>query len=281
MNFDVMRKTIEYARENSKIFGKNFRFTVTTNGLGLDDEKINFLNKEMSNIVMSLDGRKEINDYMRKTSSGSGCYDTVVSNFKKIVNGRGKKDYYIRGTFTKRNLDFTRDIVALYDLGFKKLSLEPAVIDEKVDYAIEYSDLKQIANEYDNLAKWISKIKKNDPEFIFFHFNLSLDNSPCLTKRLKGCGCGNDYVAVTPNGDIFPCHQFVGRNEYIMGNVNSKTFFKNQKEKCIKNLKEKLKKCEFCAVKPFCSPCLARSEFTSDLGCFISRARIESALSII
>ena len=280
MNFDVVRQTVDYAKKSAKIFDKNFRFTITTNGLGLDDEKVNFLNKEMSNIVMSLDGRKSVNDYMRVTSSGYGTYDAVLENFLKIAKNRKNKDYYIRGTFTKKNLDFTKDVVHLYNLGFKKISLEPAVIDEKVDYAIDFSDLDKIKKEYDNLAKWVSQIKKIDPEFVFFHFNIDLDHGPCLTKKIKGCGCGNDYISVTPDGSIFPCHQFVGKSEYLMGNVNNNCFNKNLKSKCIKILKDRIKKCSLCPIKPFCAPCLARSEFTSDLGCEISRSRVESALAL-
>ncbi|MBR0183898.1 MAG: thioether cross-link-forming SCIFF peptide maturase [Clostridia bacterium] len=281
MNFEVIKKTIEYAKKSAKIFDKNFRFTITTNGLGLDDEKIDFLNSEMSNIVMSLDGRKNINDSMRITAGGSGCYDIVVENFKKIIKKRGKKDYYIRGTFTKKNLDFTQDVIALYNLGFKKISLEPAVIDESTDYALDFDDLEKIQKEYDKLAAWVINTQKIDPEFVFFHFNIDLKNGPCLTKRVKGCGCGNDYIAVTPSGDIFPCHQFVGKTEFLMGNVNDNLFSKEIKSKCIKNLKDTLKSCQNCSAKVFCSPCLARSEFTSKLGCGISRFRIESALSTI
>lgn len=280
MNFDVVRQIVDYAKKSAKIFDKNFRFTITTNGLGLDDEKINFLNKEMSNIVMSLDGRKSVNDYMRVTSSGYGTYDAVLENFLKIAKNRKNKDYYIRGTFTKKNLDFTKDVVHLYNLGFKRISLEPAVIDEKVDYAIDFSDLDKIKEEYDNLAKWVSQIKKIDSEFVFFHFNIDLDHGPCLTKKIKGCGCGNDYISVTPDGSVFPCHQFVGRSEYLMGSVNDNYFNKNLKSKCIEILKDRLKKCNLCPIKPFCAPCLAKSEFTSRLGCEISRSRVESALAL-
>ncbi|MBO6126906.1 MAG: thioether cross-link-forming SCIFF peptide maturase [Clostridia bacterium] len=281
MNFEVIKKTIEYAKINAKIFDKNFRFTITTNGLGLDDEKIDFLNQEMSNIVMSLDGRKNINDSMRITANGLGCYDIIVNNFKKIVKKRGKKDYYIRGTFTKKNLDFTQDVIALYNLGFKKISLEPAVIDENTDYALNFEDIEKIKHEYDKLASWVINTKKIDPDFVFFHFNINLENSPCLTKKIKGCGCGNDYIAVTPNGDIFPCHQFVGKNEFLMGNVNNNLFSKSIKSKCIKNLQNTLKLCKNCTAKAFCSPCLARSKFTSELGCKISRSRVESALGTL
>ena len=169
-------------------------------------------------------------------------------------------------------------MIALYNLGFKKISLEPAVIDESTDYALDFDDLEKIQKEYDKLAAWVIGTQKTDPEFVFFHFNIDLKNGPCLTKRVKGCGCGNDYIAVTPSGDIFPCHQFVGKTEFLMGNVNDNLFSKEIKSKCIKNLKDTLKSCQNCSAKVFCSPCLARSEFTSKLGCGISRFRIESAL---
>lgn len=276
MNFDVIKSTVEYAKNKAKIFNKNFRFTITLNGLGLDDDKINFLNEEMSNIVMSLDGRRHINDYMRVTKAGIGTYDLVIDSFRKIVKSRGKKDYYIRGTYTKRNLDFSKDVIHIYNLGFKKISLEPAVIDEDVDYALDISDLEKISQEYDILADWIYKTKKEDPELLFFHFNVDLKNGPCLTKRLKGCGCGNDYIAVTPNGDIFPCHQFVGQDSYLMGNVNNCTFFDDIKLKSIKNLKSHLDNCENCWIKNFCSPCISKTEKSSDIGCAISRSRFES-----
>ena len=277
MNFEVIKKTVEYSKKLSKIYDKNFRFTVTTNGLGLNDEKIDYLNREMNNIVMSLDGRKEINDYMRITSSGHGSYDSIIENFKKIVKGRGSKDYYIRGTYTRKNLDFTNDVIHLYNLGFKKISLEPAVIDQDVDYAITESDLERISQEYETLANWYYSTKKVDPELIFFHFNIDFKNTTCLTKRLKGCGSGNDYIVVTPNGDIFPCHQFVGNSEFFMGNVNSHIFLEDIRKKCLLHHKECTKKCNQCWAKRWCSPCVAQKK--SRPFCDFSKTRISECLS--
>lgn len=257
MNFGVVKKTVEYARKVGEIHNKNFRFTMTTNGLALDDDKIDFLNSEMSNIVMSLDGRKKINDFMRVTNSESGCYDAIVKNFQKIVKKRGNKDYYIRGTYTKRNLDFSKDVIHLYNLGFKKISLEPVVIDDRFEYSLSDSDIDRIEHEYDILSEWYYTTKKVDPDLLFFHFNVDFNNTTCLTKRLKGCGCGNDYVAVTPNGDIYPCHQFVGKPEYLMGNVNDNMFNSNIRTQFIDMHKESIKKCNSCWFKRWCSPCLA------------------------
>ena len=257
MNFDVVKKTVEYARKIGEIHNKNFRFTMTTNGLGLDDDKIDFLNSEMSNIVMSLDGRKDINDFMRVTNSGLGCYDVIVKNFQKIVKKRGNKDYYIRGTYTKRNLDFSKDVIHLYNLGFKKISLEPVVIDDRFEYSLSDSDVDRIEKEYDILSDWYYATRKIDPDLLFFHFNVDFNNTTCLTKRLKGCGCGNDYVAVVPNGDIYPCHQFVGKSEYLMGNVNNNTFNSDIRNQFIEMHKQSVKKCSSCWFKRWCSPCLA------------------------
>ncbi len=257
MNFEVIKRTVEYARKMEKIHDKNFRFTVTTNGLGLDDDKIDFLNSEMSNIVMSLDGRKEVNDFMRVTSSGSGCYDIIIENFLKIVKKRGNKDYYIRGTYTNRNVDFAKDVIHLYNLGFKKISLEPVVIDDCFEYSLSDLDMDKVEQEYDILSEWYYNTKKVDPELLFFHFNVDFNNTTCLTKRLKGCGCGNDYIAVAPDGNIYPCHQFVGKPEYLMGNVNSNIFDNNIKNQFVKMHKESITKCSSCWFKRWCSPCLA------------------------
>ena len=271
MNFNVVKETVNYAKKISKIHNKNFRFTITTNGLGLDDEKIDYLNEEMSNIVMSLDGRREINDYMRVTNAGYGSYYAIIDNFKKLVQKRGKKDYYIRGTYTKRNLDFTKDVIHIYNLGFKKISLEPVVTDQDVDYALSDSDLQRIEEEYARLADWYFETKKVDPELLFFHFNIDFSHPTCLTKRLKGCGCGNDYIAVTPEGSIYPCHQFVGQEDFYMGNVNSNEFNKSINEKCIKEHNKANDKCNTCWLKNFCHPCIANG--VSLFSCHITQAR--------
>ncbi|MDE6677853.1 MAG: thioether cross-link-forming SCIFF peptide maturase, partial [Ruminococcus sp.] len=219
MNFDVVKQIVTYARSREKEFNKKFRFTITTNGLLLDDDKIDFINKEMSNVVLSIDGRKEVNDYMRVRVDGTGCYDKILPAFRKLVDGRGEKEYYVRGTFTNHNLDFAEDVFALYNAGFDQISIEPVVGDSD-EYALTEKDLPKVFNEYERLAKKIIENEKNGKKFNFFHFMIDLDQGPCAIKRLRGCGCGNDYVAITPAGDIFPCHQFVGIDEYKMGNID-------------------------------------------------------------
>ena len=210
MNFDVVKKTVEYARSIEKEHDKNFRFTITTNGLLLTDDKIDFINREMSNVVLSLDGRKEVNDKLRVSPNGSGSYDVIVPKYQKLVAERSDKDYYVRGTFTKNNLDFTKDIIKMSELGFDQLSIEPVVSDTKLDYSIKKEDLPRVFEEYETLAKEMIKRKKSGKCFNFFHFMIDLDQGPCAIKRLRGCSCGNEYIAVTPNGDVYPCHQFVG-----------------------------------------------------------------------
>ena len=219
MNFDVVKKTVEYARSIEKEHDKNFRFTITTNGLLLTDDKIDFINREMSNVVLSLDGRKEVNDKLRVSPNGSGSYDVIVPKYQKLVAERSDKDYYVRGTFTKNNLDFTKDIIKMSELGFDQLSIEPVVSDTKLDYSIKKEDLPRVFEEYETLAKEMIKRKKSGKCFNFFHFMIDLDQGPCAIKRLRGCSCGNEYIAVTPNGDVYPCHQFVGERQWKMGNV--------------------------------------------------------------
>ncbi|MBQ1463531.1 MAG: thioether cross-link-forming SCIFF peptide maturase, partial [Ruminococcus sp.] len=228
MNFNVVKQIVEYARSREAEYGKKFRFTITTNGLLLDDEKIEFINREMSNVVLSIDGRKEVNDYMRIRVDGSGCYDKILPAFKKLVEGRGDKEYYVRGTFTNHNLDFSEDVFALYDAGFDQISIEPVVGDSD-EYALREKDLPAVFKEYEVLAKRILDNEKTGKKFNFFHFMIDLDQGPCAIKRLRGCGCGNDYVAITPDGDIFPCHQFVGIDEYKMGNIDEGTFNQEMK----------------------------------------------------
>lgn len=219
MAWETVKETVDYARSIEKKHGKNFRFTITTNGMLLDDEKIEYINREMSNCVLSLDGRKEINDRIRFTPNHKGSYDIIVPKFKKLVESRnkeGRTDYYVRGTFTKYNLDFAEDVLHMADLGFRQLSVEPVVTDTEFPYAITEKDLPSVFSEYDRLYEIMEKEPGN---FNFFHFMIDLNQGPCAIKRLRGCGCGNEYVAVTPDGDIFPCHQFVGMEQWKMGNI--------------------------------------------------------------
>ncbi len=286
MNFDVVKKTVEYARSIEKQHNKNFRFTITTNGLLLTDDKIDFINREMSNVVLSLDGRKEINDKLRVSPNGQGSFDAIVPKYQKLVKERGDKDYYVRGTFTRNNLDFTNDVIKMAELGFDQLSIEPVVSDEKLDYSIKEADLPRVFEEYETLAKEMIKRKKNGKCFNFFHFMIDLDQGPCAIKRLRGCSCGNEYIAVTPNGDIYPCHQFVGHEQWKMGNVVENTFSDEIKNQFAKTNIYTKEKCKNCWAKFFCSGgCNANSwQYEGDIArshsisCELEKKRLECAL---
>ncbi len=224
MAWDTVKATVDYARSIEKQHGKNFRFTMTTNGMLLDDEKIEYINNEMSNCVLSLDGRKEVNDNIRLTPNNKGCYDIIMPKYKKLVENRtkeGRTDYYVRGTFTKFNLDFVEDVLHIAGEGFDQLSVEPVTAPEDAEYAITEKDLPEIFKNYDRLYNIMAENveKTGRKPFNFFHYMIDLQQGPCAVKRLRGCGCGNEYVAVTPDGDIFPCHQFVGIDEWKMGNI--------------------------------------------------------------
>lgn len=290
MNMETVKQIVAYARNKEKLHNKIFRFTITTNGVLLNDEYIDFLNKEMHNIVLSIDGRKEINDKIRPRVDGTGCYDAIINNYKKLVNQRDKqKDYYVRGTFTKHNLDFTKDVIHLYDCGFEQISIEPVVSSDSTDYSISESDLPTIFNEYENLAKQIINFKKNGKCFNFFHFMLDLDDGPCAIKRLKGCGSGNEYVAVTPEGHIYPCHQFVGMDTWKMGDLNfSDQIDANKKEFFSKTTIYEKNTCNKCWAKFYCSGgCNANNfQYNNDVftpnktSCDMMRKRIECAIMI-
>lgn len=288
MNFDVVKKTIEYARSIEKQHNKNFRFTITTNGLLLNDDNIEFINKEMSNVVLSLDGRKEVNDRLRVTPNGKGSYDTIVPKYQKLVASRGDKDYYLRGTFTKYNLDFTNDIIHMKNLGFKQLSIEPVVSDPKLDYSIKTADLPAVFKEYEHLADTIIESRRNGDYFNFFHFMIDLNQGPCAIKRLRGCGCGNEYVAVTPQGDIYPCHQFVGHDEYKMGNLNDGTFNNDMKLMFAKANVYSKENCKNCWAKFYCSGGCNANNFQYEgnilkshkTSCELEKKRLECAIMI-
>ena len=234
MNFDVVKEIVLYAREQEKIHNKNFRFTITTNGLLLSDDKIDFINREMSNVVLSIDGRKEINDKLRVRVDGSGSYDSILPKYQRLVEKRGDGQYYVRGTFTKYNLDFAEDVEHMYECGFDQISIEPCVSESDVPYALTEADLPAVYVDYERLADMVIKHKQAGDTFNFFHFKLDLDQGPCAIKRLRGCGCGNEYVAITPEGDIYPCHQFVGMEEWKMGNLSDGTFNLTMKERFAK-----------------------------------------------
>lgn len=286
MNWQVVKDLVAYGREQEKIHNKHFRFTVTTNGVLLNDEIQEFVNKEMDNVVLSLDGRKEINDQMRPFRNGTGSYDLIVPKFQKLAESRNQEKYYIRGTFTRNNLDFSNDIMHFADLGFKQMSIEPVVGDESDPYAIREEDLPKIMEEYDKLAKMMIEREKEGKGFNFFHFMIDLNGGPCVAKRLSGCGSGTEYLAVTPWGDLYPCHQFVGQEEFLMGNVDDgivKPEIADDFRSCNVYSKDK---CRNCFAKFYCSGgCMANSynfhgtiHDTYEIGCEMQRKRVECAI---
>ncbi|WP_113803119.1 thioether cross-link-forming SCIFF peptide maturase [Garciella nitratireducens] len=288
MNFDVVKDIVKYAKEKEKKYNKNFRFTITTNATLLTEDKMNYINQNMNNIVLSIDGDKSTNDFMRPTINGKGSYDIILPQISKMVQKRRDKDYYVRGTFTKYNLNFSKDVLHLAEQGFKEISMEPVVTDPEKDYAITEEDLPVIFKEYENLAvKYLEREKGKNP-FHFFHFNIDLSQGPCIYKRLSGCGAGNEYVAITPEGEIYPCHQFVGNEDFKMGNVFSgikrNTIQKEFKEAHVLNKD----KCNNCWAKFYCSGgCHANAyNFNKDIhipysvGCEMEKKRIECALMI-
>ena len=288
MNFDVVKETVRYARSREKEYGKNFRFTITTNGLLLDDDKIDFINREMSNVVLSIDGRKEINDQLRVTPGGKGSYDVIVPKYQRLVERRGDKDYYVRGTFTRLNPDFTKDVLHLYELGFDQISIEPVVSDPHLPYALTEEDIPAVFAEYERLAQTIIELKRKGSKINFFHFMLDLDQGPCAIKRLRGCGCGNEYVAVTPEGDIYPCHQFVGMDGWKLGSLHGQPIDGEMKaDFATANVYSK-EKCRECWARFYCSGgCNAnnlqyagniRSPHT--LSCELEKKRLECAIMI-
>nr|WP_317359224.1 thioether cross-link-forming SCIFF peptide maturase [uncultured Tyzzerella sp.] len=286
MNFDVVKEIVEYGRSVEKQHNKNFRFTMTTNGILLNDDIADYINKNMHNAVLSLDGRKEINDKMRVRAGGQGSYDNIVPKFVKMAEDRNQMDYYVRGTFTRNNLDFAKDVLHLADLGFKQISVEPVVTDEKEDYAIREEDLPIIFEEYEKLAKEMLKRKEEGKWFNFFHFMIDLTGGPCAHKRIVGCGSGTEYLAVTPEGDLFPCHQFVGQDEFKMGNV-----FDGVERKEIRKNFEGLNvyskpACKSCWAKFYCSGGCAASSNNMynnlikpyEIGCEMQKKRTECSI---
>ena len=288
VNFNVVKELVKYARSIEKERNKHFRFTLTTNGVLLNDDVIDFLNKEMDNVVLSLDGRKEVNDLKRKRLDGKGSYDIIVPHFQNFVKKRGNKEYYMRGTFTRNNLDFTNDIFHMLDLGFTELSMEPVVSKPDTDYALREEDLDKIYEQYEILAKEMIKRRREGKPFTFYHYMIDLTGGPCIYKRITGCGSGTEYLAVSPNGDFYPCHQFVGEKEFLMGNVNegiTNTKLRDEFKLC--NVYSR-KECENCWAKLYCSGgCSANSYHTTgsiqgvyEYGCKLFRKRIECAIMV-
>ena len=288
MNWEVVKEIVRYGRSKEEIYNKNFRFTLTTNGVLLDDEVMEFVNKEMSNVVLSLDGRKEVNDAMRPFRNGKGSYDLIVPKFQKLAESRNQTDYYVRGTFTHDNLDFSKDVIHFADLGFKQMSIEPVVGEDSEKYAIKKEDLPKIMEEYDNLAKEYIKRHKEGRGFNFFHFMIDLEQGPCVAKRLSGCGSGTEYLAVTPWGDLYPCHQFVGQEEFLLGNVNegiTRQDICDEFKLCNVYAKDK---CQECFARYYCSGGCAANSYkfhgsitdAYDIGCEMQRKRIECSIMI-
>lgn len=289
MNWDVVKELVRYGRSLEEPNNKKFRFTLTTNGILLDDEMMEFCNREMSNVVLSLDGRKEVNDFMRPTRNGHGSsYDIIVPKFQKFAESRGQMNYYVRGTFTHENLDFAADALHFADLGFKQMSIEPVVASPEDSYAIREEDLPKICEEYDKLAKEYVIRRKEGRGFNFFHFMIDLNQGPCVAKRLSGCGSGTEYLAVTPWGDLYPCHQFVGDEDFLLGNVFEgikRTDICDEFKLCNVYAKEK---CRDCFARFYCSGGCAANAYkfhksindAYDIGCVMQKKRIECAIMI-
>ena len=288
MNWQVVKDLVAYGREQEKLHNKKFRFTLTTNGVLLNDEVMEFCNREMGNVVLSVDGRKEVHDFMRPFRKGAGSYDLIIPKFQKFAESRNQDKYYVRGTFTHHNLDFSKDVLHLADLGFKQISVEPVVAPETEDYAIREEDIPQIMEEYDALAKEMIAREKAGKGFNFFHFMIDLTGGPCVYKRLSGCGSGTEYLAVTPWGDLYPCHQFVGEEKYLMGNVDdgiTRPDIREEFKECNVYSKEK---CRNCFAKFYCSGGCAANSYkfhgsindAYDVSCELERKRVECAIMI-
>ena len=288
MNFEVVKEVVAYGRSLEEKHDKHFRFTLTTNGLLLNDDIMEFANKEMDNVVLSIDGRKEVHDYMRPGRNGKPTYDIIMPKFIRFAESRNQQKYYVRGTFTRRNLDFSNDVIHLADAGFEQISMEPVVGLSEEPYAIREEDLPQIFEEYDKLAREMIRREREGRGFNFFHFMIDLTGGPCVAKRLSGCGSGTEYLAVTPWGDLYPCHQFVGEEQFLLGNVFDgiqKSELCDQFRSCNVYTKEK---CRDCFARFYCSGgCAANSykfhgiiDDAYDLSCEMERKRVECAIMI-
>ena len=288
MNLPVLKKTVYYAKEQAAKVGKKFLFTTTTNALLLNDETIKFFNAEMENVVLSLDGRKEVHDAIRKTVNGKGSFDYVIGNIKKFVSLRGNKSYYVRGTFTAKNLDFSKDVLFIADQGLDSISMEPVVTDLP-DLEIKEEHLPAIEREYETLCDEYLKRYAEGKGFNFFHFNIDLEGGPCLSKRVSACGAGNEYFSVVPNGDLYPCHQFAGDKDFYMGNVRDGITRPDIREKFKNSCLFTRKKCGDCFAKFICSGgCNANNyHFNGDINepyemtCAMMKKRIECAMHIL
>ncbi len=288
MNFDVVKQLVEYARSIEKKHGKNFRFTLTTNGMLIDDDVIEFCNREMSNVVLSLDGRKEVHDRYRVDYAGNGSWETIVPKFQKFVKDRGGKNYYMRGTFTHANPDFLKDIQQMLDLGFNELSMEPVVCDPDDPSALTEEDLPIVMEQYEKLAELMLNRYREDKPFTFYHYMIDLKGGPCIYKRISGCGSGTEYMAVTPWGDLYPCHQFVGEEKFKLGNIwDGITNTKAQDEFAECNVYSR-KECLDCWAKLYCSGGCAANAYHATgsvkgvykYGCELFKKRMECAIML-
>ncbi len=288
MNFEVVQAVVEYGNQRAKNTGKKLRYTITTNGLLLDDSITDFINQNMYNVVLSLDGRREVNDRMRRLADGTGTYDMIVDKIRRAVDRRGDRMYFVRGTFTRCNLDFSKDVMHMADLGFKSISVEPVVEREDNYYSIREEDLEAIKQEYDRLFHEYCRRLGTPEEFEFYHFKVSLRQGPCVARRLTGCSAGNQYLAVTPEGDIYPCHQFVGDKDFIMGNVFEKKLDRGISERFKGVHVYNKENCGQCWARFYCSGgCHANSyKFFGDLnacykvGCEMEKKRLECAIAV-
>lgn len=288
MCLQTIKNVVAYAREEGAKLGKKFLFTTTTNALLLDDDAIDFFNREMENVVLSLDGRKEVHDAIRKTKNGKGSFDLVIENVKKFVRSRGDKSYYVRGTFTAKNLDFSKDVIFLAENGFDSISMEPVVTDID-DLAIKDEHIPAVLDEYENLCeKYLDKYK-NGEGFNFFHFNVDLEGGVCLQKKVSACGAGNEYFSVVPNGDIYPCHQFAGDKDFLMGNVYDGVLDGKIREKFAASCLFTREECGDCFAKFICSGgCAANNyHFEGDINkpykatCAMMKKRIECGMHVL
>lgn len=288
MNWEVVKRLVAYARSREEETGKHFRFTLTTNGVLVDDEVIGFSNKEMNNVVLSLDGRKEIHDRLRKTVNGKGSYDLIVPKFQKFAKARQGREYYMRGTFTHENAEFTKDLFHMADLGFTELSMEPVVCPPDDPHALTDADLPILYREYEILAEEMIKRKKEGRPITFYHYMLDLEGGPCIYKRISGCGSGTEYLAVTPWGELYPCHQFVGDEKYSMGNV-WQGVTNTQMRDCFKSCNAYSRaECRDCWAKLYCSGGCAANAYhatgeitgTYEYGCKLFKKRMECAIMI-
>ncbi len=286
MNFDTVKAVVAYARSREEASGKKFRFTITTNGVLLDEDNMAFINENMYNVVLSVDGRKEVHDRMRPTPNGKGSYDIIMPKFKAMAEARGYKDYYVRGTFTGFNKDFASDVMHLADEGFNLISVEPVVTQEDVAYALTDNDLETLKMEYHTLARQMESYRQAGKGFKFFHFMIDLGQGPCVAKRLSGCGAGLEYLAVTPDGDLYPCHQFVGIDDYLLGNLEEGIHHPEKQDgfrSCHVYAKET---CKTCWAKFYCGGGCAANSYhfhknlnkVYEIGCELEKKRVECAI---